>query len=71
MEQKQITLEEIYKKLLSIQRALESNGIIVEDDEGELTEEFKTELEKRRKSKNYLSNEEVKRHIFAKNGVPN
>ena len=66
MEQKNISLEEIYHKLLSIERALEAKGIIVEDDEGELTNEFKTELEKRRKSKNYISHEEVKKHIFSK-----
>ena len=66
MEQKHISLEEIYNKLLSIERALESKGIIAEDDEGELTDEFKAELEKRRKSKNYIPHEEVKKHILAK-----
>lgn len=66
MEQKSISLNEIYYKLLSIERALASRGIIVEDDEGELTDEFKKELEKRRKSTNYISHEEVKKHIFAK-----
>jgi len=35
-------------------------------DEGDLTEEFKKELEKRRKSTNYISHEEVKKRIFVK-----
>ncbi|MEK6854638.1 MAG: hypothetical protein AABX73_00260 [Nanoarchaeota archaeon] len=68
MEQKQITLEEIYYKLLNIERALESKGIIIEDDEGELTDEFKARLEKARKTplSEYIDHEEVKRKILAK-----
>ena len=73
MENKQITLEEIYHRLILLERALKSKGIITEkedyifeDDEGELTDEFKAELEKRRKSTNYISHEEVKKRLFNK-----
>jgi len=68
MEQKQISLEKIYNKLLSIERVLESKGIIVEDDEGELTYEFKIDLEKRRETPDseYLSFEEVKKRVSKK-----
>jgi len=38
-------------------------------DEGDLTEEFKKELEKRRKSANYISHEEVKREFLQKNDL--
>ena len=66
MHQKQVSLEEIYNKLLHIERALKEKGIILEEDEGELTDEFKAELEKRRKSKNYIPHEEVKMRILSK-----
>jgi len=71
MEQKQINLEHIYRRLLAIEAALKQKGIriettISEDDEGELTDEFKAELEKRRKSEDYLSHEEVKKRILAR-----
>ena len=65
MEQKQISHEEIYNRLLNIERALALKGIFVADEEGELTEEFKKILEKRRHSKNYMSHEEVKKRILS------
>jgi hypothetical protein len=75
MEQKQITINEVYQRLVLLERALQARGIIIgkteesqhkADDEGELTDEFKAELEKRRKSTNYISHEEVKKRILAK-----
>ncbi len=71
MEQKQITLEDIYRRLILLEKALQAKRIIAEkhgefDDEGELTDEFKKELEKRRKTTNYISHEEVKKRIFGK-----
>jgi len=68
MEQKQVSLEKIYNKLLSIERVLESKGIIVEDDEGELTDEFRIELEERRKTPDseYISFGEVKKRVLEK-----
>ncbi len=72
MEQQQITLEEVYHRLLALEKALKSKGITISiepyetDDEGELTDEFKALLEKRRKSTNYISHEEVKHRISSK-----
>ena len=70
MEQDQINIKEIYQRLLVIEEALRKKGIILdklpEDNEGELTDEFKIELEKRRKSTNYISHVEVKRRILSK-----
>ena len=53
-------------------KVLKAKGILTEkenykiDDEGELTDEFKAELEKRRNSRDYISHEEVKKRISAK-----
>lgn len=74
METKDITLEEIYHRLILLERALRARGIVVEegsdqyklDDEGELKDEVKAELEKRRKSTKYISHEEVKKRLLAK-----
>ncbi|MEK6893099.1 MAG: hypothetical protein AABX07_02755 [Nanoarchaeota archaeon] len=75
MEQKQITINEIYQRLVLLEKALQTRGILVgktegskfeTDNEGEFTDEFKAELEKRRKSTDYVSHEEVKKRIFSK-----
>lgn len=71
MEQTQISINEIYHRLIALEKALKLKGIldkdsIALDDEGELTDEFKAELERRRKSKNYISHEEVKRRILGR-----
>ncbi|MEK6924926.1 MAG: hypothetical protein AABW71_01670 [Nanoarchaeota archaeon] len=72
MENQQITLESLYHRIVLLEKALKSKGIIVEkeeykmDDEGELTDEFKERLEKARKSTNYIPHEEVKKRLFAK-----
>ena len=56
MEQVQISLEDIYRRLIALENALKSKRIVLkksenlaikEDNEGELTDEFKIELEKR------------------------
>lgn len=70
-QQSQISLEELAHRLKLIEAALQERGIVVEkalkeDDEGELADEFKALLEKRRKSTNYLSHEEVKKRLLAK-----
>ena len=65
MESKQADVGEIYKRLSAIEEALKSKGILI-DDEGELTDEIKMELKKRRNSKNYISHEEVRRRILVK-----
>lgn len=65
MESKQTDMKEVYRRLSLIEEALKSKGILA-DDEGELTDEIKAELEKRRKSKNYISHEEVKKRILGK-----
>ena len=69
MESKQIDINEIQERLAAIESALESRGIIISrenSDEGEMIGAIKKELEKRRKSKNYVSHEEVKKIILAK-----
>jgi hypothetical protein len=76
MEQKQITLEDIYHRLILLEKALQAKGIISKgaekaeefDDEGEFTDEFKAELERRRKTPDneYISHEEVKKRLFSK-----
>ncbi len=66
MEQKEVSLREVYARLIALENALREKGIIVEDDEGELKENVKVEIEKRRYSKNYISHEEVKKRIFDK-----
>jgi len=70
MEQKQINLEMIYKAIQDLRREMHqqqaSQTQFQMDDEGELTDEFKAKLEKRRKSNSYISHEEVKRQILAK-----
>ena len=73
MEQKNISLEEVYRRLITIEKALKNRGIVIEstkeiqtDEEGEMTDEFKAKLEKRRKSTDYISHEEVKRRILAR-----
>lgn len=65
MESKQADVGEIYKRLSAIEEALKSKGILI-DDEGELTDEIKMELKKRRNSKNYISHDEVRRRILVK-----
>lgn len=69
-QQSQISLEVLAHRLKLIEAALQARGIIIDnvpkDDEGELTDEFKAELERRRKSTNYISHEEVKRRLLAK-----
>ncbi len=65
MESKQTDMNEIHRRLSLIEEALKSKGIL-RDDDGELTDEMKAELEKRRKSKNYISHEEVKKRILEK-----
>jgi len=65
MESKQAEMNELYRRLIAIEEALKSKGILT-DDEGELTDWAKKELEERRKSKNYISHEEVRKRIFAK-----
>ena len=73
MEQRSITLEGIYKRLVLLENALRAKGIIDQkqedfEDEGELTDEFKAELEKRRKTpdERYISFEEVKKRALRK-----
>jgi len=76
MEQKQISLEEVYHRLIMIEKVLQSKGITIEnekdrykeDDEEDLTEEFKTKLEEARKTplSKYINHEEVKKRILAK-----
>ena len=71
MQQHQISLEALAHRLKLIEAALQAQGIVVdtqikEDDEGEFTDEFKKLLEKRRKSTNYISHEEVKQRLLAK-----
>ena len=71
MEQKQISSEEVYRRLLILEEKLKSKGIISsidEDDEGELTDEAKAKLERARKTplSEYIDHEDVKRKIFAK-----
>ena len=72
MEQRQISLEEVYHKLILIERALKSKGIMINEeaieDEGELTEEYKKKLENARITplSLYISHEEVKKKILSK-----
>jgi len=73
MEQQNINLQEIQRRLTLIENALKNKGINVEinesssiDDEGEIIDEFKAKLEKRRKSTNYISHEEVKKRILTR-----
>ncbi|MEK7087192.1 MAG: hypothetical protein AAB648_01915 [Patescibacteria group bacterium] len=74
MENKQITLEEIYNRLILLEKALRSKGIVLEEDnnqykldnEGELKDEVKVELEKRRKSTKYIPHEEVKKRLLSR-----
>ena len=74
MEQKQISLEEVYHRLITIEKVLQSKGIIIEkehykeDNEGELTDEFKIKLEEARKIpiSQYINHEEVKKRILVK-----
>jgi len=74
MEQKQITLESLYHRIILLERALKSKGIVINeeeykiDNEGELTEEFKAELERRRKTPDseYISFEDVKKRLKKK-----
>ena len=67
MEQESINLEEIYRRLMHLENALKAKGII-EDDEGELTVEFKEELENRRHTpeSEYISFEDVKKRVLKK-----
>ena len=72
MEQKQITLEDIYHRLVLLEKALQSKGIIAKkheefDDEGELTDEFKAEIEQAHRTplSEYISHEEVKKRLFS------
>ncbi len=70
-QQSQISLEALAHRLKMIEAALQARGIVIdnalkEDDEGEITDEFKALLEKRRKSTNYISHEEVKKRLLAK-----
>lgn len=59
-----------YNELIARMARARANNILGEivfkDEEGDLTEEIKVELEKRRKSNSYISHEEVKRRILAK-----
>ncbi len=74
MESKQVTLDEVYNRLILLEKALRARGIVIEDDknkqvkgfddEGELRDDVKAELEKRRKSKNYISHQEVKKRLL-------
>lgn len=70
METKQqITLEQLYYLVKNLDRKVEIISGKIEsltEDEGELHEEFKAELENRRKSTNYISHEEVKKRLFNK-----
>jgi len=73
MEQKQITLEDIYHRLVLLENALRAKGIIDQkqedfEDEGELTDEFKAQIEQARRTplSGYISHEEVKKRLFSK-----
>ena len=77
MEQKQITLEDINKRLLLIESALRSKGIslvsqpsdeLQGDDEGEFTDEFKETLKKARKTpeSEYISLEDIQKRFSNK-----
>jgi len=73
MEQRSITLEGIYKRLVLLENALRVKGIIDQkqedfEDEGELTDEFKAQIEQARRTplSGYISHEEVKKRLFSK-----
>ncbi len=76
METKRITLEDVYYKLILLEKALRKNGIafgeepenIAIDDEGELRDEVKAQLELARKTplSEYIDHEEVKKRILRK-----
>jgi len=73
MEQRSITLEGIYKRLVLLENALRVKGIIDQkqedfEDEGELTDEFKAQIEQARRTplSEYISHEEVKKRLFSK-----
>lgn len=61
MEQKQITLEAMYRAIQNIQRELHEIKEIIVEDEEELTGEAKHQLEKARKTpiSEYIDHEEV------------
>ena len=71
---KNITLEQIYHKLILLERALQEKGIIIKkeaviyEDEEELTEEARSRLEKARKIpiSQYNSHEDAKKRILAR-----
>lgn len=70
-QQSQISLEALAHRLKLIEAALQARGIVVdntlikEDDEGELTDEFKKVLEERRKTprSQYIPFDEVKKRL--------
>ena len=73
MEQRSITLEGIYKRLVLLENALRVKGIIDQkqedfEDEGELTDEFKAQIEQARRTplSGYISHEEVTKRLFSK-----
>ena len=70
MDSKEVDLSKIGRRLTAIENALKSRGITVldegYDDEGELRDEIKEELKKRRKSVNYVGHEEVKKIVLLK-----
>jgi len=77
MGQAQISLEDIYHRLIALENALKSKGIYIEkpidlnikeDGEGEMTDEFKIKLEKARQTpeSEYIDHEEVKNRILSR-----
>ncbi|MBI2631403.1 hypothetical protein HYW75_00175 [Candidatus Pacearchaeota archaeon] len=77
MEQVQKSLEDVYHRLIALENILKSKGIYIEkhkdltikeDDEGEMTDEFKAKLEKARQTpeSEYIGHEEVKKRTLSR-----